>query len=503
MKKLFLSLFLLPALCAQAWTYDFPTVEDPMTYVGKYAPVSAPSVVSPDGTIYQTGLYDQMVMIGDDLLENIATSAYITAIDTMTRAPKWSVGIQGAAHITQIISDEMGDFIYIAGTFADDIMVGSTDGNLWPFTGTTESHEQVNVFVAKYSKDGELFGAVLIVPIKNPKYQFTDNDLSITPTALALYNDRLYLSMSYKGGYKVMNNEQYGTIQTAQGIYNSLCGAVLSFSTQNIVTVDRVLEVQGDQKSSNAGLGPNSICLTSSEKGVEVGIFTTGTVSLNFATWNKTDEESYTYNGEEEAGCLLVKLTSDTHAVKQLPAVGTRDYAYTYTRNVIKSMQRVGDKLYLSGNIATALPFDGTVVPDLWTDQFAACLDAETYKTKWATITGALRDDMPNMNAKYREVVDAALAGNDYIVVGTTNFSVSNKGVASDYSSDYCLGVSAAGTTLALTTKTDTGSQLAVSSFAPADDDDPVEDNPYDIDGDGIISISDITELINIYLNGE
>ena len=503
MKKLYLSLFLLPALSMQAWNYDFPTVEDPATYVGKFSPVAAPVAISPNGIVYQTGLYDQMTMIGDDILENIATSAYITAIDTVTRSPKWSVGIQGAAHITQILPDEMGENFYVAGTFADDIIMGSTDYNVWPSTGTAESHEQVNAFVAKYSKDGVLLGAIPIVPVNNPKYQFTESDLSVTPTALALYNGKLYLSISYKGGYNVMNHERYGTIQAAQGIYNSLCAAVLTFPVQNFFTVERALEVQGDQASCNAGLGPNSICLTASESGVDVGIFTTGTVSVNFATWNKTNEESFTYNGEDEAGCLLVKLTEDSHAVTQLPAVGTRDYAYTYTRNVIRTMQRIGNKLYIAGNIATALPFDGTIVPDLWTDQFAVCLDAETYKTKWAAITGAMRDDMPTMEAKYRETVAAAQAGNDYIVVGSTNFSVDKQGQIADYSSEYCLGVSSFKTTLVLTTKTDTGSQLTISAFAPATDDDdpdPTPDNPCDIDGDGKLTVSDITELINIYL---
>ncbi|MBQ9362335.1 MAG: hypothetical protein IJT97_02830 [Bacteroidaceae bacterium] len=501
MKKLFLSLLLLPALCAQAWEYDFPTLEDPTAYVDQFAPIAVPSVISPDGTIYQTGLYDQMVMIGDDLLENIATSAYITAIDTVTRAPKWSVGIQGAAHITQIVTDATGEYIYVAGTFADDILIGSTDGSIWPSTGTAESHKLVNAFVAKYSKDGILFSVLPILPVNNPRYQFTESDLSVTPTALALYGDQLYLSINYKGGYSVLNNRQYGTIQSAQGIYNSPCAAVLSLSTSNLFDVVRLLDVQADQKSCNAGLGLNSICLTASENGVDVGLFTTGTVSLNFASWNLEEAESYSYQGEDEAGCLMVRWTDGTHTVKQLPAVGTRDYAYTYTRNFIRSMQRVGSKLYIAGNIATALPFQGTLVPDLWTDQFAVCLDAETYQTKWATITGALRDDMPSVEAKYRETIAATLAGNNYIVVGTTNFSVDNHGKSSDYSSDYCLGVSAANTTLALTTKTATGSQLTVSSFTPADDDDPV--NPYDVDGDGKLTVSDITELINIYLNAE
>ena len=114
MKKLLLSLLFLPALCAQAWNYDFPTLEDATTYNApntgnQYAPVAAPSAISPDGTIYQTGLYDQYVSIEDDFLENIATSAFLSAVDATTQKPRWTVGIKGSAHIRQVITDATGE----------------------------------------------------------------------------------------------------------------------------------------------------------------------------------------------------------------------------------------------------------------------------------------------------------------------------------------------------------------------------------------------------------
>ena len=500
MKKLFLSLLFLPALCAQAWEYEFPTLEDATAYVDKYAPVSAPSAVSPDGTIYQTGLYDQMVMIGDDLLENIATSAYITAIDTLTRAPKWSVGIQGAAHITQIITDATGENIYVAATFADDITVSGTDGTMLSFTGTAESHNQVNAIVAKYSKTGALQMAFPIIPQKHPKYGDYESDLAITPTALALYAGKLYISFTYLGGYKAGNLLEYGTGKVSFGYWDSLCGAILSWD--GAADLQTVLDVRSSDAESTTGLCPQSLCLTASDDALYAGIFAGGTNTLKVNGETTTYSFSYEEEGDVEYGALILKLTADGYSVKQFDCAASGRY---YKKNIIKSMQVQGGKLYLAGTISTPLPFQDTLVPDLWSDQFAACLDAETYATRWATITGALRDDMPSMNAKYRETVAATPAGNDYIVVGATNFAVVGDGQRSDYTSDYCLGLSAANTTLALTTKTDTGSKLTVSSFTPATPDpaEPAEENPYHIDGDGKLTVSDITELINIYLNNE
>ena len=495
MKTFILSLLLLPALSAQAWIYDFPTLEDATAYTGNYAPVAAPSAVSPDGTIYQTGLYDQMTMIGEDVLENIATSAFITAMDTLNRVPKWSVGIQGAAHITQIITDATGENIYVAGTFADDITLGSSDFNTQSFTGTTESHNQVNAFVAKYSKAGSLQSVLPIIPQKNVRYGYYESDLIINPTSLALFDGKLYIGLTYMGGYTAGSVTRYGTVKSSFGYWDSLCGAILAWDGSS--EVKDVLDVRSSDAVSTTGLCPQSLCLTASDKALYAGIFAGGTVTLTVN--GKSGEYSFSYEeeGDVEYGALLVKMDAAGHTVKQFNCAASGRY---YKNNVIKSMQIRDDALYLSGCISTPLPFKDSLVPDLWSDQFAVCLNADTYATRWAYITGALRDDMPDTNAKYRQTVAATLAGSDYIVAGTVNFSAGKDGQVADYGTDYCLGVSAGASTLALTTKTAEGAQLRVTRFTPVADN-PA--NPYDIDGDGMVSVSDITTLIDIYLSGE
>ena len=90
-------------LSACAWTFDFETLTSISEYEGKYAPVSTPSAFGADGVVYQTGLYDGLVMIGDDMLENVATSAYIAAVSPglPSAFAKWAVGIKGAAKISR------------------------------------------------------------------------------------------------------------------------------------------------------------------------------------------------------------------------------------------------------------------------------------------------------------------------------------------------------------------------------------------------------------------
>ena len=164
------------AVCAmaQAWNFDFATLTDITEYDDKYAPNPTPSAIGADGTIYQTGLYDDMVIIGDYILENIATSAYIAAIDPTTQTAKWAVGLRGAAHITQIVAD--GSYIYVSGTFADDVIFGSMDMEEKTVTGTEWSHELVNAFVAKYSTEGNLVDVLPILPVLDDPETFEDKE---------------------------------------------------------------------------------------------------------------------------------------------------------------------------------------------------------------------------------------------------------------------------------------------------------------------------------------
>ena len=504
MKKLSILLFLLSALSTYAWEYNFPTLEDATSYVGQYAPVATPSVIAPDGTLYQTGLYDYAQEIGADWLDNIATSTYITALDTASHATKWSVGIQGAARITHIMTDGVGQSIFVAGTFADDIIVGSSDFNVRNFTGTLETHEQANTFVARYSNEGVLLDAQILIPVSKADTVLTENPISVTPTALALRDGKLYLSVTYVGGYRVAGHEGYTRLQNIQGnAYPSLGVAAFSFADNDLSAVERVLDVQADAASTNLGLGPRSICLTATDKGVELALFATGKVSLNFTSWKGTrDTKTFDYKQAGESGIALVRLTDAGHSELQLKGAASEWYG-GYARNSIRSMQYAGGKLYLAGNLATPLPFQLDITPKLFTDQFAVCLDADTYETVWARITDAERMELGEGVDKspwYRNTTAATLVAGRYTVIGTANFQLDKKGNLSDFSSDYCLGLSASPLHQALAIKTDTGSRLVVTPLEASAEEETL---PYDLNGDGQLTSSDITQLLQRFVSGD
>ena len=68
----------------------------------------------------------------------------------------WAVGLRGAATITAITTDEQNN-VYVAGTLADAVEVGSTDGKAQTVNGKAgEVENQVSSFIAAYSAEGAL-----------------------------------------------------------------------------------------------------------------------------------------------------------------------------------------------------------------------------------------------------------------------------------------------------------------------------------------------------------
>lgn len=499
-----------------AWNVDFTTLRNIDEYEDAYAPVSTPSVVAPDGTIYQTGLYDRRVRIGDYNLMNIGASAYIAAVDPSTQAVKWAVGLVGAAHVTQILTED--SYIYVAGTFADGVSFGTINGDEVSVTGTDLSHAHANTFVAKYTTAGVLVSVLPIIPVLADAETYEDKDLSVTPTALALRAGKLYISFSYKGGYKVGTHTINGTVQSTQSKTTCICLGVLAIPTDNFTSAVKVLDVKGIAATCNAGHGPRSICLTATENSVEIATFLTGKCDYDFAGWTGSSKTRYEYKysaTSDEAGMVFVRLTDAGHTEYKAPAASADNFVASYTRNTIRNMCVEGKNLYLSGNLGTALPLKPTLQSLLFTDQFAACVNLETYETNWAVTTGAKNEDMPTMDDKYRETIGAALSNGNYVVIGTTNFSCGMGGTKTDFDakaavgSDYdvCLGVSANSSALVVATKSTNGSQLSAGEPMPSRLDTPeteVEAVPqaiFSIDGSQRPTLQQGVNIIK-YSNG-
>ncbi|MDO5761201.1 MAG: hypothetical protein Q4P12_00925 [Bacteroidales bacterium] len=465
MKKILLGMTLLCSIAsAQAKDYNYPTLKDATTYNGKYSPVATPVVFSPDGTtVYQTGLYDDMVMIGDDILENIATSAFISAVDNKQDKPLWTVGIKGAAHITAITATD--DAIFVAGTFADDIILGSRDFNEVSLTGTSLSHDMVNGFMAKYSSAGNLIAAKALMPQENSAYadkETYESDLSISPTAITVMGERAYVSFVYLGGYSIDDIKVDGTLKSSFGFWDNACAAVISASATDLSATETVLDMRNSAAVNENGMRPQSICLTTDGKALYVATFACGSNDITIGS-EKSNVSFFVSEEEQEYGAAIITIRDGKADIKKINAANS---SRAYVSNKINSMTIAGDELYMAGHVSTPLPFSDALVPDLWTDQFAVCLNTADMSSKWAYITNAKRDDIATSNGKYRESIGAALSGNIYSVIGATNFSCDQSALSPEHADMTCLGIATNGSMQALAEKTAEGSKLTIGAGA-------------------------------------
>ena len=88
--------------------------------------LQAPVCVDNAGSTYTTGQFTEVITIGSTTLDPVANSAYLAKYNADGTAA-WAIGLSGAATITSVTTDESNN-VYIAGTFADVVKVGSTDG---------------------------------------------------------------------------------------------------------------------------------------------------------------------------------------------------------------------------------------------------------------------------------------------------------------------------------------------------------------------------------------
>ena len=101
--------------------------------------LQAPVCVDQAGSTYTTGQFTQPITIGSTTLEPIANSAYLAKYHADGTAA-WAIGLSGAATITSVTTDESNN-VYIAGTFADVVLVGSTDGKTQEIKGAENKSE--------------------------------------------------------------------------------------------------------------------------------------------------------------------------------------------------------------------------------------------------------------------------------------------------------------------------------------------------------------------------
>ncbi|MCD8317512.1 MAG: hypothetical protein LUC45_01040 [Paraprevotella sp.] len=211
--------------------------------------LTAPTAISADGSVYATGTFTQDLVIGSTFLSPIATSAYLAKYDADGNS-LWAISLQGAATITSITTDESNN-VYVAGVFADEVVVGSTDGQTQTITGKPDEVNQVSSFIAAYSAEGALKATNVIWSEANAEiassglYFPQEGFPYMTINHIEANNGKLYASATYTGDVTIDDMQWKGRyINILDVMYDDLISAgIFSLDVSALDNAESVAQV--------------------------------------------------------------------------------------------------------------------------------------------------------------------------------------------------------------------------------------------------------------------
>ncbi len=224
MKKLLLS-FIAAVAAISAPATDFGQVQwaDQITGIFKdLNPLfNAPVAISDNDSRYTAvaGSYNEDCYINGNEFEAIGTSSYIAVYQGPM--PQWTVSLVGSATVSALTFDNECN-LYVAGSFADEVTFGSTDGNSKVEEGMTvdgaPTTKENAAFIAKYNREGQLLDLVKFIPQIHPEimplvgdlsaepaYFYGDGDVYFEIKQIGVKDSKLYVSAVYTGVTETAN----------------------------------------------------------------------------------------------------------------------------------------------------------------------------------------------------------------------------------------------------------------------------------------------------------
>ncbi|MBR3123776.1 MAG: hypothetical protein IKH48_06500 [Prevotella sp.] len=405
MKKMLLfvaALFSVATVCAQSdFEFEEPTWTKNLTDVVEKASdanVNAPVVITNQGDVVKTGTFTQAFEFAGKELEPIAKSAYIVKYDKKGNEV-WGNALQGAATVTAITADEAGN-IYIAGRFADKVIITSTDGSTAEIDGMAENTEQVSGFIAAFDQDGKLFAHRQIVPsldqdlLETWSYFPEKGDVYFRINSIKVANEKVYVTSNYTGVNDIDDVKLVGRTLAADLdgwiMYVDInSSAALSFN-KDLTEAGLVANVQTTESAVYKQMGLHDVNLA--VDGEDVFVAWTGLGDLTMTTEKESRNFSFNYtDAGQEHPFVVANVT--TGEVKEFRAPVVESLSNFYT---VSSMQIMDQMLCISGTYVGALPFDNSLSSSGSCDAFVAALAADDLSVVLAKNSGIAENNNEN-----------------------------------------------------------------------------------------------------------
>lgn len=351
--------------------------------------------IAADNSVYIAGLFTEPFSFGTTDLEPVATSTYFAKYDA-TGNKKWAVAFAGASTPTAITVSADGS-IYIAGTLADEVVFGSTDGVSVTKEGTKDgegnfSTTQSAAFIAKYDAEGVLKQVKTYLP--TALTSATESGLMYEPyiglTISEIKNTESGLVASF-----LVQGEFTENLITLKGTYYN----IFDFMVEDIPTgyivglksdlsLSKILVSLGAPENEPFQYKVYGSVFTVKNNKLYVVFETAGSQTLTAGTSNA--QFSFTNDGENFARGYVV-ASVDISAVPSIISSqkyenSPLDYYLMETAYLhLSALNIVKDDLVVAGYFGKDLPFNKSVVAADDADLYVAVLNPSDLSVKSTT----------------------------------------------------------------------------------------------------------------------
>lgn len=317
---------------------------------------------------------------------------------------QWKVQLMGTASVTTMVADGNGG-IYVGGTFADIVEMGSTDGS----TQSIEGYQEAGVatvfkaasFVAHYNADGVLLGVGTVVPTHDPALDatgiyFPDAEYGDTQFALSkllVSGGKLYGVGTLKG--QITNVA--ATETATSGSYDAFgigfympatAGVVVEFGSD--LTVSSI-PVVATGKTFADGLQSAeevvSMSATASDSNLYVGFNSIGNIDVNIFGTKSTVDNPLSVDGGYNIAYTIMSIGLEAKE-SNIETFDITHIDVDYISTAINDMTVADGNLIITGLFQSSLGFDQSVNAVSSSDMYVASLNTADLSLNWAKATG-------------------------------------------------------------------------------------------------------------------